>query len=77
MNNNPKVAALFKGKDTPAEEKKEARAVKAGKITPAQYAKGEKSEGEKDSKAALMKRAKDMKSGKLTPAQYAKKESKK
>ena len=37
--------ALFKGKETPAEERKEAKAVKSGKLTPAQYAKGEAKEG--------------------------------
>lgn len=73
----PKLATLFKGKDNPAEEKKEARAVKAGKISPKDYVRGERMEGEKSSKAALMKRAKDMKSGKLTPGQYAKRETKK
>lgn len=73
----PLLASLFRGKDTPSEEKKEARAVKSGKVSPAQYARGEKSEGEKDSKAALLAKAKAMKSGKLTPAQYAKSEAKK
>jgi len=32
---------LFKGKDTKSEELKEAKAIKSGKITPEQYAKGE------------------------------------
>jgi hypothetical protein len=36
---------LFKGKDTKSEELKEAKAIKSGKITPEEYAKGEKSEG--------------------------------
>lgn len=76
MATKPALKSLFKGKDNPAEEKKEARAVKAGKISPAQYARGEKMEGEKDKKSALLKRAKDMKSGKLTPAAYAKREMK-
>lgn len=70
----PALKSLFKGKDTPAEERKEANAVKAGKISPAQYAKGEKMEGE--GKGASQ-RGKDIKSGKLTPAAYAKMESKK
>lgn len=35
---------LFKGKETMGEELKEAKAIKSGKITPMQYAKGEKSE---------------------------------
>jgi len=41
-----KLKKLFKGKDTHAEEIKEARAIKAGKITPEEYAKGERMEGE-------------------------------
>jgi len=39
-----KIKNLFKGKDDPKEEMKEAKAIKSGKITPAQYAKGEKME---------------------------------
>jgi len=39
-----KFKNLFKGKDDPKEEMKEAKAIKSGKITPAQYAKGEKME---------------------------------
>ena len=35
---------LFKGKETYGEELKEAKAIKSGKITPQQYAKGEESE---------------------------------
>lgn len=35
---------LFKGKETYGEELKEARAIKSGKITPEQYARGEKME---------------------------------
>ena len=35
---------LFKGKETYSEELKEAKAIKSGKITPQQYARGEKSE---------------------------------
>ena len=38
---------LFKGKETYAEELKEAKAIKSGKITPQEYAKGEKMEGHK------------------------------
>ena len=37
-------ANLFKGKDDMKEELKEAKAIKSGKLTPMQYAKGEKSE---------------------------------
>ena len=36
---------LFKGKESYGEEMKEAKAIKSGKISPMQYAKGEKSEG--------------------------------
>ena len=36
---------LFGGKETYKEELAEAKAIKSGKITPEQYAKGEKSEG--------------------------------
>ena len=36
---------LFKGKESYSEELKEAKAIKSGKITPQQYAKGEKMEG--------------------------------
>lgn len=39
-----KPMSLFKGKDTKSEELKEAQAIKSGKITPQQYAAGEKRE---------------------------------
>ena len=39
-----KASNLFKGKETYSEELKEAKAIKSGKITPQQYAKGEESE---------------------------------
>jgi hypothetical protein len=42
-----KVGSLFKGKETMSEELKEAKAIKSGKITPMQYAKGEKMEASK------------------------------
>lgn len=41
---------LFGGKETYSEELKEAKAIKSGKITPEQYAKGEKSEEAKGMK---------------------------
>ena len=41
---------LFKGKESVSEELKEAKAIKSGKITPMQYAKGEKSEPAKKMK---------------------------
>ena len=68
----PALNSLFKGQDTPKEEMKEAKAVKAGKITPAQYARGEKMEGDKTPASQLKARAEKMKSGAMTPNQYAK-----
>ena len=47
---------LFRGKDTVAEELKEAKAIKSGKISPMQYAKGEKME--KPEKSEMRKFAK-------------------
>lgn len=64
---------LFRGVDTPAEEKAEARAVRSGKISPKQYVAGEKSEGETE--PGMMARAKALKSGKMSPAAYAKHEA--
>ena len=60
---------LFKGKETPAEEKKEAKALKSGAISKKQYVAGEKSEGHG---AGAAKKAAAIKTGKLTPAAYAK-----
>ena len=40
------TSKLFKGKETFSEELKEAKAIKSGKITPMQYARGEESEKE-------------------------------
>ena len=62
------VNKLFKGKETPAEEKKEAKALKAGKISPKQYVAGEKKEGHG---AGAAKKAAAIKSGKLSPKAYA------
>ena len=47
----PDMKKLFKGKESVGEELKEAKAIKSGKITPMQYAKGEKSEPMKNMKA--------------------------
>lgn len=63
---------LFGGKETMAEEKKEAQALKSGKISTKQYIAGEKSEGHKEENTA--KQAKAIKSGKMSPTQYAKSE---
>lgn len=77
MAKKPMPKGLFKNKDTKSEEMKEAKAVRSGKITPAQYAKGEKSEGTKTPGSSLLKRGKAMKSGKMSPAAYAKSQMKK
>lgn len=66
------LKALFHGKDTPKEERGEAQAVRSGKITPAQYAKGEQMEGEKESRKSLISRGQRLKSGKLSASAYAK-----
>lgn len=42
-----KLKNMFKGKETMKEELAEAKAIKSGKITPMEYAKGEKMEGHK------------------------------
>jgi hypothetical protein len=42
-----KLKSLFKGKESYSEELKEAKAIKSGKISPQEYAKGEKMEGHK------------------------------
>jgi len=69
------MAKMFGGKDDKAEEMAEAKGLKSGKISKAQYIAGEKSEGE-DSKEAK-KNANAIKSGKMTANAYANKESKK
>ena len=60
--------ALFKGKESKAEEKAEAKAVKTGKLSPAQYAKGEAKEGHG---AGALAKGKALKSGKLSVEKYA------
>lgn len=62
------LKSVFKGKDTKKEELREAKAVRAGKVSPKQYVKGEKMEGEK----ASIGTGKKLKSGALSPATYAK-----
>jgi|688.fasta_scaffold907496_2 hypothetical protein len=61
----------FAGKQTKKEEMAEAKAVKSGKVTPAQYAAKEKAEGDSKSKGALMAKGKALASGKMSPKQYA------
>ena len=65
---------LFGGKETFGEELKEAKAVKSKKITPAQFVKGEKSEGHKEENSSAL--AKKIASGKMSPKQYASSEAK-
>ena len=59
---------MFGGKETKAEEMKEAKALKSGKISPKQYVAGEKSEGHG---AGAAKKAAAIKSGRLSPKAYA------
>lgn len=59
---------LFGGKETPAEELKEAKALKSGRISKKQYVAGEKSEGHG---AGAAKKATAIKSGRLSPKAYA------
>jgi hypothetical protein len=66
----PAMTKIFKGKETKAEEMKEAKAVKSGKISVAQYVKGEKSEGPGEGKGAKAK-GMALKSGKLSAKAYA------
>jgi len=66
----------FAGKDTKAEERKEAKMVRSGKMTPAQYAAKEKAEGgkhAKTSKSTFEARGKQLASGKMSAGAYAKK----
>ena len=66
---------LFGGKETYKEEFGEAKAVAKKKITPAQFVKGEKSEGHKE-EPGMKGMAKKLATGKVTPTMYAKKEVK-
>jgi len=49
------IKALFKGKESYKEELAEGKAIKSGKITPQQYARGEKMEDMKKAKSAPAK----------------------
>jgi hypothetical protein len=66
---------LFGGKETYGEEMKEAKSLKSGKISPAGFVKGEKSEGNKNEENPSLI-AKEIKSGAMSPKQYASVESK-
>ena len=60
----------FAGKDNKKEERAEAKMVRSGKVSPAQYAAKEKAEGDTKSKASLMRTGKDIASGRESVAQY-------
>ena len=61
----------FKGKQTKAEEMAEAKKVRSGKMSPAEYARAEKREGDKKPMKELMAKGKAIASGKMSPSQYA------
>ncbi len=61
----------FKGKQSAAEEKAEAKMVRSGKMTPAQYARAEKAEGDTASTKSLEARGQQLASGKMSAEQYA------
>jgi hypothetical protein len=63
----------FKGKQTKSEEMKEAKLVKSGKLTPSQYAKREKAEGNPKPISRLRSDGKALATGKMTAGQYASK----
>lgn len=61
----------FQGKQSPAEERAEAKMVRSGKMTPAQYARAEKAEGDTKSTKTLESRGKQLASGKMSANEYA------
>lgn len=61
----------FKGKQTKAEEMAEARAVRSGRTSPAEYARREKAEGDKAPASRLRATGQKLASGRMSPAQYA------
>lgn len=69
------MGKLFGGKESYNEEFGEAKAVAKRKITPAQFARGEKSEGHKGEEKGARQTAEKIRSGKISPADYARKES--
>ena len=62
---------VFGGKESYDEELGEAKAVVSKKISPKQFVKGEKSEGEKTGEKNTSNIAKKIASGKMSPKQYA------
>ena len=71
-----KGGKLFGGKETYAEELKEAKALKSGKISEKQFVRGEKAEGHKGEEPNPSKLAREIKTGRKSPTQYAKEEAK-
>lgn len=67
----------FGGKQTPAEERKEARMVRSGKVSPAEYARREKAEGDSKPASSLKATGQKLASGKMSASQYASKPMKK
>jgi len=65
------MAKMFAGKQSKAEEMAEAKAVKSGKVSPAEYARREKAEGDMDSKKKLEAKGKALASGKMSAEKYA------
>lgn len=65
------MAKMFQGKQTRQEEMAEAKAVRSGKVSPAEYARREKAEGDKASTKSLEARGKQLASGKMSADQYA------
>lgn len=62
----------FANKNTRSEEMAEARQVRSGKMSPAQYAAMEKAEGDEKSKSQLKEKGKQLATGKLSAAEYGK-----
>ena len=63
---------LFKGKDTKAEELKEAKAIKSGKITPKEYAQGEEMEKKMKKGGKCMAKGGSIKEARMEPSKMEK-----
>lgn len=62
---------MFSGKESKSEERAEARAVRSGKVSPAEYARREKAEGDSKSMGSLKARGSALASGRMSANQYA------
>lgn len=62
---------MFGGKESKSEERSEARAVRSGKVSPAEYARREKAEGDSKSMGALKARGSALASGRMSADRYA------